>query len=562
DVVAAALDAVVAAFRSAPAPIRADQILALGYRPTDDVDREPLIATAIRGEAVIARAWAIGPVVGTAFESMRPAVRHAISRPRGNDPLLALRVGAESAAAAEELTYLGEAYVGWLQYAQSLWSRFDGVGANGDRRWRYRLARTKLPTDPATFERFVVERNPYLTRLPLPFDAASLEALLAAPRGEVEAFDPKPGTGINYVLTGPGRERPVFAPVSPRLSGLLTKLKAPKRLDALLAMREMGRELLEDALAREIVLVFEKPFFEMAEETDDPFELMLRAAEEELAVDEPVGAWQDERMAAAYEAFCGRSTLYHDVSRALVGALAPAADARVGELGVGTGVTSQAVLDRLGAEGRLVGVDPAPRMAARARELVPDGRAHFIVGAGRALAAAASREGAFDAIVASSSLWLSRSVRGELEALRRALRPGGRLAFSIPAEYVGDADHLATAEARAVAAALEAARAATGIAPPGAGDAHFGGDPALKSTTALRETLAAAGFDDVQVTPFRRPWPAAEYLDWLAMPAVIEGMVTEADKPRAGELVLAMRAAIPPETPLVTLWYLVTAAAR
>lgn len=562
DVVAGALEAVIAGFRGAPAPIRVDQVLALGYRPTDDPEREPLISAAIRGEAAIARAWAVGAPLGTAFEAMRPAVRRVIQGPRGSDLLAELRAGAEAAAAAEALSHLGEAYVGWLQYAQTLWSRFDGADPAAERRWRYRLARTRLPADPATFSRFVIERNPYLTRLPLPFDAAWNEAFVLAPRGEVAPFEPRPGTGINYVLAGPGRERPVYAPVSPRLSGLLIKLKAPKRLDALLAMREVDERALAEAVERELVLCFEKPFFEMAEETDDPFEMMLRAAEEEPVVDEPVGAWQEERMAAAYEAFCARSTLYHDVSRALVAALDPAPDARVAELGVGTGVTSRAVLERLGQGGRLVGVDPAPRMAGRARELTPDERAHFIVGAGRALAAAAAREGAFDGAVASSSLWLSRSVTGELEALRRALREGGRLAFSIPAEYVGDTAHLGTAEARAVAAALEAARVTTGIGPPAPGDAHFGEDPALRSTEALRAALASAGYDGVEITPYRRPWPAAEYLDWLAMPAVIEGMVSEADRGRAGELVAATRAAIPPETPLATVWYLVTATAR
>ena len=385
---------------------------------------------------------------------------------------------------------------------------------------------------------------------------------LDAPRGEVAAFKPRPPHGVNFCLVGPGRAGPVYLPITPKLNGLLLKLKAPRRLDQLAAMREMSTEQLARAVADEAVLCLHKPHYAQPEVT---FNLLERLMEDADALDqrvEPPGPWEEPAQAEAYETFCDRSGLYRDVSTALVEATALQAEARVAELGFGTGETSRVILERLGPLGRLVGADPAPRMVERAYALVPDGRARFVVGAARSLAQVAQFEGPFEALVCNAAIWLSRDIQDELRVARTALERGARLGLSIPAEYLGEHEHLLEPEALAVSAAIERARAATGIAAPSPEEGRaFGADQALGSTSAMRRALEAAGFRDVHFQHYRRPWLAAEYLDWVALPVVISGMCGGRDKERSDELLAALRAEIPAATPLATAWLLITATA-
>jgi hypothetical protein len=84
-------------------------------------------------------------------------------------------------------------------------------------------------------------------------------------------------------------------------------------------------------------------------------------------------------------------------------------------------------------------------------------------------------------------------------------------------------------------------------------------DAALGSVDAIRTVLEQGGWVNVQFALFERPWPAREYLDWLAMPVVAEGLCGPDDKDRADELIAHVRGQIDPEAPLMAAWYLVTA---
>ena len=559
--IVAAIEAVAADFPARGDGLDATALLALGYAPVVGATNEPAVSRSARTEACVSRGWRVGAVVGTALEAMRPAVRRLIDEPRRADLVDEIRPAVEVAAAAEELYFVAEGYAGWLEMLKLYWGRADGVG-NTENHWHYRLARGGLPEDPASWDQFVVMLNPYLNRLPLPFDARWNAELLLRPRGEVPAFKPRPPLGANYCLVGPGRRGPVYAPITPKLNGLMIKLKAPRRLDHLLAMREVGPEDIARAIADEVVLCHHKPFHQHPEMSFNLLEQLMEHAGDLEQRLEPPGPWDDEEQAVAYAAFCAGSTLYHDVSVALAEALGVPDDARVGELGFGTGVTSEVVLSRLGPLGRLVAADPAPRMVEEIYGRVTDDRARFVLGAARALAQIAQFEGGFDRLLSNAALWLAKNIADELKVVRGALRPGGRFAFSIPAEYLGEPEHLLTDEALSVSAAIGRAREATGVRPPGPEDvAAFGRDAALGSLDAMRSALTAAGFEDVAVQRYTRPWPASEYLDWVSLPVVIGGMCTKADKPRAPELMAAIRAEVDGTTPLVTSWLLITATA-
>lgn len=563
--VAAALEAVaadvggVAPGAGSSAPSAAD-VLALGYAPTDDPHREPTSSKTARAEAAIARAWRVGRVLGTALEGTRPAVRRMVDAPRRASLVDEFRPAAEAAAAAKEIYFVAEGYAGWLEVLQLYWGRVDGVG-NVEQNWHYRLARRELPEDPARFGEYVIQLNPYLNRVPLPFDPRWNQEFLDRPRGEVPPFKPRPPHSVNYCLIGPGRRGPVYAPITPKLNGLMIKLKAPRRLDELVATTEVSAADVARAIADEVVLCHHKPFHTQAEVSFNLLEqLMAQAEQVEQRVEAP-GPWDDPAQAAAYAEFCERSSLYHDVSVALAEWVGIPSDGRVTELGFGTGVTSQVILERLGPEGRLVAADPAPRMVETIYERVGDDRARFVLGASRALAQIAQFEGAFDRLVANASLWLAADIGDELAHARKVLEAGGRIGFSVPAEYLGDSAHLLTPEALEVSAAFERARATTGVAPPGPGEGAFGADPALGDVAAMRAAVEAAGFSDVRVQRYVRPWPASEYLDWVALPVVIGGMCAAEDKERASELLEAIRAEVSPDTPLATAWLLITATA-
>jgi len=557
-IVAGALEAVASGVEGGTPGAAA--LLALGYAPTDDPTAEPGGAKNARADAFIARAWRAHPVLGTAAESMRPAARRLVDGVRGPSLVAELRASAGAAAAALEVDYVGEAYAGWLEVAEQYWGRLDGVG-NVETRWHYRLARRALPEDESTWDRFVLQLNPYLSRLPLPFDARWNEEFVRQPRGEVRAFRPRPPTSANYALIGAGRRGPVYMPISPKLNGLLTKLKAPRRLDTLAAMREFDRELLERAVREDLILCLQKPAFDMPETSFNLFDhLMDQALAVEQRLEQP-GPWDEPEMAAAYEAFCARSDLYLDTSRALVERLVVPPDARVAELGFGTGVTSRVVLERLGPEGRLVAADPAPRMVERVYENINDSRARFILGASRSLAQVALTEGGFDRVVANSSIWLTPDITDELGYLRRSLLDGGVLGFSLNAEYLGHTPHLTSEAGLALAEALGRARERTGLTPPGPEEHPFGLDAALGSVDAMRGALTSQGYDRVSFDLYHRPWAAAEYLDWLSLPVVSRGMCAATERHRALELIEALREELDPETPLETVWYLVTARA-
>jgi len=114
--------------------------------------------------------------------------------------------------------------------------------------------------------------------------------------------------------------------------------------------------------------------------------------------------------------------------------LAPAADARVLEIGCGTGAVTRDLAGRAPA-GRAVGMDPSPlfvEQAARRAEGIAN--LSFVCGDGRALPFG---DAAFDAVVCHTSLCHIPEPERVLAEARRVLAPEGRLA-------VFDGDYVTT----------------------------------------------------------------------------------------------------------------------
>ena len=543
---------------------------ALGYPTTPEPANEAAPLLEVRALSFVRRAYALHPAAGAALEGMLPVVRRALRHGprRGSlvDPLMAV---AEDAARAEEVPWLAFAYVGWLQVAMSAWGESDP--ASHSRRWHYRAARRRLPDDPATFGEYEVAWNPYLKRYPLPFDAKWNDELARTRPGEAKVFKGKNTTSVWYAYIGPGRERPVYLPLVPRLNSLIFHLKSPRRLDALVAHPDYGLDFMRQAIEQdEAVLLFHKPSPGPDGRPEKALDIFEVAIEASAGLDhglDPYGPWDEEAQAEAYLRFCELSGHYRESSAALLDTLSVPADARLGELGFGTGETTREILARLGPDGRYVGVDPAPRMLNHMLATTTDDRTSFRIGGARALAWAAAFEGGFTHLVAHACIWLANDLPEALVNLWRAALPGGRLALSIPAEYLGFIEHLQTEPSLAVQTAILETRQALGLSAPGTASQA----PATTATTTegpaahlgdvdrFRGTLMEAGWRDVELTRWSRPWSTSEYLDWLSLPVVAEALVGEDDKARAQELIEGVRARVNPASPLSAVWYFVLA---
>lgn len=102
------------------------------------------------------------------------------------------------------------------------------------------------------------------------------------------------------------------------------------------------------------------------------------------------------------------------------------------DLGCGTGVTTQAVLQALGESGQVHALDISAPMLAVAREQVASNRVSFIEADA---AATGLPDQSIERIVCNSVFWQFRHKSEVLAELRRVLRPAGRFVFNAPEPY-------------------------------------------------------------------------------------------------------------------------------
>jgi trans-aconitate methyltransferase len=270
------------------------------------------------------------------------------------------------------------------------------------------------------------------------------------------------------------------------------------------------------------------------------------------------GPWEDPEQAAYYEALCDRTPHYSEVARALVDAVPFPADAQVADLGCGTGMLTAHILARLGEQGTVVGVDPAPRMVAAAARRIEDPRASFERGNAHGLRDAMPVGPGFSAILCSAAFWLEQSPETALRVIRGCLRRSGRLGLSLPAELLGEVEHMLEPAAVAVAQAIGQARGELGLALPESGS--YGLAVSLTSREAFARTLERLGYGEVAFTPFERRWTVGEYFDWMGQPVVLGGMVPQATPDQRAAFARRLGELVDGALPLTSRWLLITAA--
>lgn len=181
---------------------------------------------------------------------------------------------------------------------------------------------------------------------------------------------------------------------------------------------------------------------------------------------------------------------------AAIEAAAPATGERVLDIGCGAGASTLALAARVGAGGQVLGVDISEPLIARARALAPqDTPVLFrVADAGRA----ELPEGAFDILFSRFGVMFFKDPTGAFAHMRRALKPGGRVAFVC---WRG------AAENDWVRLPMGAIKGIVPMAPP---DPEAPGPFSFGHPGRVNRILTAAGFTDVAIAPFDASVPFGE----------------------------------------------------
>ena len=191
----------------------------------------------------------------------------------------------------------------------------------------------------------------------------------------------------------------------------------------------------------------------------------------------------------------------------LIGGANVRAGANVLDVACGTGVLARKALAVVGANGRVVGADPAPGMLAAAREIEP-GIEWVLCGA----EALDLGDGLFDCVISQFGMMFFADRRKSVDEMMRVLKPGGSLAVAVWRSVDHNpayADVIAVLEEHVGTAAADALRL-----PFCLGDAGV-----------VTDLLSDTGFDDVTVAtvtesarfPNSRRMVEAELRGWLPL---------------------------------------------
>lgn len=262
------------------------------------------------------------------------------------------------------------------------------------------------------------------------------------------------------------------------------------------------------------------------------------------AADETVSAWDQPENAAAYARFCAESDYYRSVSEALVKAAQLSLGERVCDLGCGTGQTLSAIAGALGRGACVVAVDPARAMLSYAQNSQRLPGVSFVLGTSRRLPSLRGASG-FDAVLCSSAAWLHPSRDELLSDVFQSLSGRGRLALSIPSEFVGESSHLIEPTAQRFVTLLSSLRTELGI---GQAAVTPSVEPSLSvrdsfSLHAWLDALSNAGFARVEVSVHPFEMPVRDWAAHLAIPAVLSGLLPHASDDQRRQFVnqLALR---------------------
>ncbi|MER7892421.1 methyltransferase domain-containing protein [Micromonospora sp. NPDC094482] len=236
----------------------------------------------------------------------------------------------------------------------------------------------------------------------------------------------------------------------------------------------------------------------------------------------------------AYEAYVGRWS--RRVAMEFLSWLDQPLGRRWLDVGCGTGALTSTVL-AMADPSEVTGVDPSAGFVTRARALIEDGRAEFLIGDARSLPVS---DGSVDVVVSGLMLNFVPEPTRAVAEVARVLAPGG-----VAAAYVWD-----YAEGMAMMRHFWDAAAALD---PSAAERDEGRRRGVCDPEALRELWADAGLRAVTVQPIEVPTVFAGFDDYwtpfLGGQGTIPGYVRSLPEPQRNRLrdLLAARLPVEPD---------------
>lgn len=246
--------------------------------------------------------------------------------------------------------------------------------------------------------------------------------------------------------------------------------------------------------------------------------------------------FEDDRP-RAYEEYLAPA-LFGPFAEQLVGAAALRAGERVLDVACGTGVVARLAARRVGAGGRVVGIDLNPGMLAAAeRKLAgPGAPIEWLAGNAEAIPLP---DGGFDVVFCQQGLQFFSDKDKALREMHRLLHQGGRLLVSVwrPLEYSPSFAVLAEALGRHIS--VEAGQALTR------------GPYSLTDAAELAALIAASGFRDVVVYPIERlvRFPSTDqFVRQYVAATPLAAVVDQADDEQRAGLLAEVRRQLEPYT--------------
>ncbi len=144
-------------------------------------------------------------------------------------------------------------------------------------------------------------------------------------------------------------------------------------------------------------------------------------------------AWLEAETARRYRLFAQQTTMYQELSHLIVDLADLEPGMTVLDLGCGTGVTTQAVLARLGERGHVYALDLSAAMLEVARAQLPSAQVTFVQSDAGDFTG--SIPAPVDRVVCSSVFWQFRHKPAVMAELGRVLKPDGLFVFNAPEPY-------------------------------------------------------------------------------------------------------------------------------
>lgn len=253
-------------------------------------------------------------------------------------------------------------------------------------------------------------------------------------------------------------------------------------------------------------------------------------------------SWDDAVGAEVYAELVSGGRLYPALADGLLELVDPPSEAVLVDLACGTGLIAERWLPSAAPEAAVVGVDAAPAMLEVGRRRVADPRAAFLLAHVGALPLAPA---GCDAALCSAALWHFPGLRCALGEIARVLRPGGRVAFNVPAAQLRDADDLPPAPLQLALARVGERRFGE---PPRAAGPKLRRSDLLTWCTESGFAPSYQRFRDLQLSQ-------QELADLLSVPALGARIYPEADEAAREAWIAQALSSVEPEEEVAVRWW-------